>query len=215
VEIRERSVRFYLTRTVLNREGVTENSYLFTGEQFDSNLDQYYLRARYYNQANGRFTQQDTWMGRSHDPVTLHKYLYANADPVMYVDPSGYFSLGSVGATMRTTGILARKVIVRGSQRAYGFVRSIGQILRTPAIRMQYMKRVKDLSKLADKMRKQGYSSKEIAITLNKKRLALGRLFKNQTPKFMKDRAFKRNLREYGNKWGPDIKYLREVKNKS
>lgn len=28
-------------------------------------------------------------MGRSNQPVTLNKYLYANADPVRYVDPSG------------------------------------------------------------------------------------------------------------------------------
>jgi hypothetical protein len=77
------------------------------------------------------------------------------------------------------------------------------------------MKRVRDLSKLANTMRSQGYSSKEIAITLNKKRLALGRLFKNQTPQFIKEMAFKRNLTKYGNKWGPDIKYLREVQGKS
>jgi len=47
----------------LNKTGVTKNSYLFTGEQFDSGLDNYYLRARYYNQSSGRFTQQDTYMG--------------------------------------------------------------------------------------------------------------------------------------------------------
>lgn len=42
---------------VLSVTGATENTYLFAGEQFDSNLDQYYLRARYYDQGIGRFTQ--------------------------------------------------------------------------------------------------------------------------------------------------------------
>lgn len=82
---------------LLNQTGDTENSYLFTGEQFDSGLNQYYLRARYYNQAIGRFTQMDSWMGNNHDPVTLHKYAYGNADPVTYTDPTGNFGLASFG----------------------------------------------------------------------------------------------------------------------
>ncbi|MBL4827259.1 MAG: RHS repeat-associated core domain-containing protein [Spongiibacteraceae bacterium] len=76
---------------VLNQTGSTENDYKFTGEQYDEDLNQYYLRARYYYQHSGRFTQQDTWMGNNHDPITLHKYLYANADPVNYIDPTGDF----------------------------------------------------------------------------------------------------------------------------
>ena len=32
----------------------------------------------------------DSYQGSIYDPVTLHKYLYANANPVMYTDPSGY-----------------------------------------------------------------------------------------------------------------------------
>ncbi len=85
---------------VLSETGTTENNYKFTGEQFDSSLDQYYLRARYYDQGIGRFTQQDTYMGNNHDPVSLHKYMYANADPVTYTDPTGNFSLGSLSAGM-------------------------------------------------------------------------------------------------------------------
>lgn len=83
---------------VLGQTGSVENRYLFAGEQFDNTLSQYYLRARYYDQSSGRFTQQDTWMGNNQDPITLHKYLYANADPGSMVDPSGYMSLASVGA---------------------------------------------------------------------------------------------------------------------
>ena len=90
----------------INQSGATENSYLYTGEQYDPNLDQYYLRARYYNQNVGRFTQMDTWMGVNSDPVSLHKYLYAHADPVNFVDPTGHFiSLSGFGSTI---GNLAR-----------------------------------------------------------------------------------------------------------
>ena len=34
---------------LITQSGTTDNLYLFQGEQFDSNLDQYYLRARFYD----------------------------------------------------------------------------------------------------------------------------------------------------------------------
>jgi len=46
-------------------------------------------------------------MGNHQDPITLNKYLYANADPVEFTDPSGHFSLGSFGASTSIQGILA------------------------------------------------------------------------------------------------------------
>jgi hypothetical protein len=44
------------------------------------------------NPATGTFTTMDTYAGSIFDPTSLHKYLYANANPVTYVDPSGYNS---------------------------------------------------------------------------------------------------------------------------
>ncbi|MES9854782.1 MAG: RHS repeat-associated core domain-containing protein [Candidatus Thiodiazotropha sp. L084R] len=104
---------------VLGQTGTVENGYLFAGEQFDSSLDQYYLRARYYDQSSGRFTQQDSWMGNNYDPVTLHKYLYANADPGNMVDPSGNFSLPSLGTAMNVLGTLT--TVASASYELYQF----------------------------------------------------------------------------------------------
>jgi RHS repeat-associated protein len=75
----------------------TANSYRYAGEQWDENLDQYYLRQRYYDAGIGRFTRRDTYEGRIEEPVTLHKYLYAHANPVDYTDPSGLLSISSIG----------------------------------------------------------------------------------------------------------------------
>lgn len=88
-----------------HRSGDTDNHFLFTGEAFDASLDHYYLRARYYNPAVGRFPTMDTYRGRNHEPATLHKYLYTHGDPVNMVDPSGHMSLAraSAGLTIITT----------------------------------------------------------------------------------------------------------------
>ena len=42
------------------------------------------------NPSTGTFITQDTYQGTIFDPTSLHKYLYANANPVTYCDPSGY-----------------------------------------------------------------------------------------------------------------------------
>ena len=86
--------------------GATENSYLYAGEQRDADLGLDYLRARYLDVGVGRFTQQDTWMGKSMNPITLNKYLYANSDPARYVDPSGNMSLAEFGASFAVQATL-------------------------------------------------------------------------------------------------------------
>jgi RHS repeat-associated protein len=76
--------------------GDTVNYYLFTGEQFDVDLGLYYLRARYHNPDTGRFWNMDSFEGNGSDPASLHKYTYANNNPVGNHDPSGHESLGEV-----------------------------------------------------------------------------------------------------------------------
>jgi RHS repeat-associated protein len=74
--------------TVANT-GTTANSYLFSGERFDTGLNLYHLRARYYNQATGRFETMDPYQGKISNPGTLHKYVFTGNNPVNWVDPSG------------------------------------------------------------------------------------------------------------------------------
>ncbi|MGA3080440.1 MAG: RHS repeat-associated core domain-containing protein, partial [Terracidiphilus sp.] len=69
--------------------GSTPNNYLYRGEQFDSDLGLYYLRARYYNPATGRFLSRDPYDGSTILPASLHRYLYASGNPVNRIDPRG------------------------------------------------------------------------------------------------------------------------------
>jgi RHS repeat-associated protein len=92
--------------------GNVENDYLFAGEQFDEDLEQYYLRQRYYKSETGRFTRQDTYSGHISDPITLHKYIYANANPVNGVDPSGFATITDSLSIINTISQLAARAYI-------------------------------------------------------------------------------------------------------
>lgn len=79
--------------------------YLYTGEQIDPDLGMYYLRARYYLPATGRFWTMDSFEGRQRIPLTLHKYLYCHANPVNAADPSGHDAGFSFGGFMAAASI--------------------------------------------------------------------------------------------------------------
>jgi len=91
---------------LIDSTGAVENNYLFTGEQFDGELGQYYLRDRYYDQGVGRFTRKDVFEGHLGNPVTLHKYLYAHNNPTNLVDPSGLTPLSDFLRFVKSLEIL-------------------------------------------------------------------------------------------------------------
>ena len=89
------------------RTGSSDNPYGFQGEEQDD-TGLYYLRARYMDPSTGTFTTMDTYGGSLSDPMSLHKYLFANSNPVMYSDPSGHSaSLIETGAVMGIMSILS------------------------------------------------------------------------------------------------------------
>ena len=91
---------------LISSVGSTKNDFLFCGEQFDPVTGLYYLRARYMNPSVGRFITMDSYEGSIDDPVSLHKYLYANANPVSNSDPSGYKNVMEFQVTTGIQGII-------------------------------------------------------------------------------------------------------------
>jgi RHS repeat-associated protein len=86
------------------RTGATDSPYGFAGEWQEGAEGLVFLRARFYDPETGRFISRDPFAGNVTDPVSLHRYLYANANPVMNTDPSGQATLVE---TMVISGLIA------------------------------------------------------------------------------------------------------------
>jgi RHS repeat-associated protein len=90
---------------LIHQTGTSPNTTLYSGEQFDPDLGLYFNRARYLNTSTGRFWSMDTEEGNDNAPLSLHKYLYASADPVDRIDPNGTEDLASlsIGSSIANT----------------------------------------------------------------------------------------------------------------
>ena len=69
------------------------NKFTYTGHEQDKETGLYYFKARFYDPDTGRFLTQDPYLGDVNTPPSLHRYLYAYANPVVYMDLEGYASV--------------------------------------------------------------------------------------------------------------------------
>ena len=101
------------------------NSFRFTGQYYDSEIKQYYLRARQYDPHLYRFTSRDPVFGEFQEPLSLHKYLYCINDPISWVDPDGReIRLGWARAIGRSRNYHTLLHIIPENQAAYFSARS-------------------------------------------------------------------------------------------
>ena len=117
---------------LISSTGSTANSYRYCGEQFDSTTGLYYLRARYMNPSVGRFISMDTYQGYNADPISLHKYLYANSNPVSNSDPSGYLAVeGNLALALSGDEYAINRLAIQMTSSEMGYYsrdpRSVGQ----------------------------------------------------------------------------------------
>jgi RHS repeat-associated protein len=83
-----------------NLDKEDENPFRYCGEYLDLETNAYYLRARYYRAATGRFLTEDSVEKtirkmpngqKITDTLSLNKYTYCHNNPIFYSDPSGHF----------------------------------------------------------------------------------------------------------------------------
>lgn len=90
-------------------------SILYDGEFWDATIGQYNLRARRYSPSIGRFSSRDSGISLD-DLHNANLYVYAEANPINLVDPSGHEDqatlliataiLGSIGVLLVSTALL-------------------------------------------------------------------------------------------------------------
>ena len=71
--------------TVSLYEQFEEYPFVYGSGYYDPESDMQYMGARYYSADIGRFIAQDSY-------DLINRYNYANANPIMYIDPDGHFA---------------------------------------------------------------------------------------------------------------------------
>ena len=102
------------------------NPFRYRGYYFDVETGWYYLNARYYSPAMGRFISPDelSILDETRSQINgLNLYMYCGDNPVMNVDPSGYFIFSIlavvIGAAIGATVSAATNIVSQGIQNGW------------------------------------------------------------------------------------------------
>nr|MDJ0852193.1 RHS repeat-associated core domain-containing protein [Myxococcota bacterium] len=112
--------------------GSSWNRFGFTGLEEDRETGLIYANARYYDPAIGRFLSQDPLLGSPGNAPSLHRYLYAFANPTRFVDPTGLAPEDAINLTpedlqrFRETREAGKPVDLRPGDNLTRFANSIG-----------------------------------------------------------------------------------------
>ncbi|MCF7955280.1 MAG: RHS repeat-associated core domain-containing protein, partial [Phycisphaerae bacterium] len=86
------------------------NPFKYTGQWYDAEIAQYYLRARQYDPQMMRFTGRDPVKGDFNSPLTLHAYLYCRNDSLNKLDPTGEAAKNVAGALLVGTAVYSETI---------------------------------------------------------------------------------------------------------
>ena len=94
----------------------------FHGSWLDAATGLYHMGVRDYDPRTGRFLTRDPLGPQLERPESTHPYLFAHANPLLYKDPSGLFSIMSVNISLN-----ARSILSTMRQIAFNHVRELAR----------------------------------------------------------------------------------------
>ena len=94
---------------ITKQEGESVNRQVFTGQEHDAKTGLIYFGARFYDPDTARFINQDTYLGESNTPPSLHRYLYAYSNPTVYVDPDGHAAVAMDDNALRNSAVNSKE----------------------------------------------------------------------------------------------------------
>ncbi|QNN24373.1 RHS repeat-associated core domain-containing protein [Planctomycetales bacterium ZRK34] len=123
-----------LTSATLTGASAALTNILYSGEWTQPNGQQY-LRARFYDPSSGRFNRLDPFAGNTSNPLSLHKYVYTQGNPIMGIDPSGEMSITFTLPSLLAWSFTVASLVAAVGVPAYHAVVSSRQILLLNEIR--------------------------------------------------------------------------------
>ncbi|MDQ4683002.1 RHS repeat-associated core domain-containing protein, partial [Stenotrophomonas maltophilia group sp. RNC7] len=98
-----------------------DNTYGYTGYQYDVSAELWYAQARYYMPEIGRFILEDPYPSRLLIPNSFNPYTYVLNNPLKYIDPLGLIEEeGWDGCSTITTALSRADDFVKIGGKYYG-----------------------------------------------------------------------------------------------
>ncbi len=91
------------------------NSLTFSGKLWDNETGAYYFGARDYDPATGTWLEQDPYRGRIAEPMSLHRTMYVNDNPINLVDRYGFTSIQDLPFDLGTAPVAGASAQLRSS----------------------------------------------------------------------------------------------------
>lgn len=127
------------------------NPFRYRSYYYDNESRLYYLKSRYYNPEWGRFISPEDVIGTNIDILGINQYIYANNNPLSFVDQDGLSPL-AIPASVAANGALS--IFTIG-------IMAVAAIKMTPSIINDFCSIAQDVNEVITESKSEKKSSKK------------------------------------------------------